>query len=189
MSLTRKTPMSRGTKGLARTGFRQRSASSEPRPAPDDDRPSRAAARLVACAQAALAAGWARPGVAAAVEGPGKSLDKQCPLRSEAYRRAVAALPCAHCRVPGFSQHAHENEGKGFALKVDDRRGFPLCCDRPGIEGCHVAFDQYRLLPGGREAHRAAGAAWAAQTRATIIKTGRWPARLPQWKGDDDART
>ncbi|WP_347656440.1 LysR family transcriptional regulator, partial [Comamonas thiooxydans] len=39
----------------------------------------------------------------------------------------------------GYSQHAHLNYGKGLGLKTDDRTGFPLCCSRPGIEGCHVA--------------------------------------------------
>lgn len=106
---------------------------------------------------------------------------KDNPLRSEAYRRAVAGLACAHCGVHGFSQHAHANEGKGAGLKTDDRTGFPLCCTRPGIEGCHTAFDQYRLLPGGREAHRAAARTWAANTRAEIQRQGLWPARLPLW--------
>ena len=39
---------------------------------------------------------------------------------------------------------------------------------RPGIEGCHARFDQYRLLPGGRDAHAAAGERWAARTREVI---------------------
>lgn len=102
------------------------------------------------------------------------------PARSEAYRRAVASLSCAHCGVTGYSQHAHENEGKAKGVKLDDRRAMPLCCARPGIEGCHAAYDQYRLLPGGREAHIEAGKLWAAQTRAQINKLGLWPKRLPQ---------
>lgn len=100
-------------------------------------------------------------------------------VRSEPYRRLVASLPCASCGIYGYSQHAHLNEGKGMGLKADDRAGMPLCCARPGIEGCHVAFDQYRLVPGGREAHREAGARWAAETRQTIIDLGLWPERLP----------
>lgn len=115
-------------------------------------------------------------------------VEKENPLRSEPYRRLVAALPCAYCRIEGYSQHAHENEGKGARMKVDDRRGMPLCCTRPDIEGCHVAFDQYRLLPGGREAHHAQGSAWAAQTRAQIKESGRWPKKLPEWReGGSDA--
>lgn len=102
-------------------------------------------------------------------------------VSSRAYRMAVASLPCAHCGIVGYSQHAHENYGKGAGLKVDDRRAMPLCCTRPGEEGCHVKFDQYRLLPGGREAHRAAGKQWSAQTRARIKEMGLWPANLPEW--------
>jgi len=103
------------------------------------------------------------------------------PARSEPYRRLVAARACISCNIEGYSQHAHENEDKGTGLKVDDRRAMPLCCTRPGIEGCHVAFDQGRLLPGGRDAHRAAGKSWAAQTRAAILESGQWPKRLPIW--------
>lgn len=114
-------------------------------------------------------------------------IPKSTPARSERYRRVVAALPCACCGIAGYSQHAHENDGKGMGMKVDDRRSMPLCCQRPGIEGCHAAFDQYRLLPGGREEHRQAGARWAAETRDTITKLGLWPENLPAWQeGDDD---
>lgn len=102
------------------------------------------------------------------------------PLRSEKYRRAVASLPCAHCGIAGYSQHAHENDGKGKGQKLDDRRAMPLCCTRPGIEGCHAAFDQYRLMPGGRAAHIELGRAMAAQTRQRLNTMGLWPARIPQ---------
>jgi len=97
----------------------------------------------------------------------------------------VSCLPCIYCGVIGYSQHAHANEGKGMGLKVDDRRGFPLCCSRPGVEGCHAAFDHYHLLVGGREAHREAAERWAARTRAVIRKAGRWPKNLPVWGFDD----
>lgn len=114
-------------------------------------------------------------------------LAKEDPARSEAYRRLVAALPCAHCGVVGYSQHAHENENKGKGLKLDDRRAMPLCCERPGMEGCHAQFDQYRLLPGGRAAHIAAGKRWAAQTRQKIFSLGQWPKRLPLFPEDSPA--
>lgn len=106
---------------------------------------------------------------------------KEAPAQSEPYRRLVAALPCAHCGIQGYSQHAHLNLGKGLALKTDDRTGFPLCCTRPDEEGCHVRFDQYRLFPGGADAHHEAGKAWGAQTRAQIRESGQWPKRLPIW--------
>lgn len=108
-------------------------------------------------------------------------IEKENPLRSEPYRRLVAELPCAHCGIAGYSQHAHENDGKGKGMKVDDRRAMPLCCTRPGIEGCHVAFDQYRLLPGGRDAHAEQGRIWAEQTRQQIEQLGKWPKKMPPW--------
>jgi len=111
----------------------------------------------------------------------GPAVAKENPLRCEAYRRLVAAMPCAHCRKPDRSQHAHENDGKGKAQKLDDRRGMPLCADEPDREGCHTKFDQYRLLPGGRSAHVAYGELWATQTRAAILAAGKWPPKLPLW--------
>lgn len=102
-------------------------------------------------------------------------------LECEAYRRAVAALPCIWCGISDFSQHAHLNLGKGMGLKTDDRTGFPLCCSRPDIEGCHIAYDQYRLVDGGREAHRERGQEWGRITRQTIRESGLWPRRLPLW--------
>ena len=119
---------------------------------------------------------------------PALAVVKEQPLRSERYRRLVACLPCAHCGIEGYSQHAHENDGKGKAMKVDDRRAMPLCCTRPGVEGCHTAFDQYRLLPGGREAHHAQGRAWSEQTRKRIYESGHWPKNVPLWQeGGSDA--
>lgn len=102
-------------------------------------------------------------------------------IHHEGYRRLVAALPCIHCGKANRSQHAHENEGKGKALKLDDRRAMPLCADEPGAEGCHTKFDQYRLLPGGREAHIEQGRAWAQLTRTAIQLAGLWPKKLPLW--------
>lgn len=107
-------------------------------------------------------------------------MPKQAPVSSKPYRRLVASLPCASCGIYGYSQHAHMNEGKGMGLKTDDRAGMPLCCARPGEEGCHAKFDQYRLLPGGREAHREAGKKWSAQTRAQIKALGLWPKNLAE---------
>lgn len=124
-----------------------------------------------------------KSGVIAPTCGP---IAKQIQMRSEAYRRAVASLPCAHCGIDGYSQHAHENgPDKAKGMKVDDRRAMPLCCARPGVEGCHAAFDQYRLVPGGRAAHHAQGQVWAAQTRQQIEKSGRWPSKLPRWQKEE----
>lgn len=117
----------------------------------------------------------------------GVAVPKDAPLHSEKYRRAVASLPCAYCHIAGYSQHAHENEGKGKGVKLDDRRAMPLCCTRPGIEGCHAAFDQYRLVPGGRQAHIELGRAMAAQTRRQLNELGLWPAGIPQYPTDEAA--
>ena len=126
----------------------------------------------------------ARPANYAPAAGHAAAVPKEAPARSESYRRAVAALPCIHCGIAGHSQHAHANAGKGLGLKTDDRAGFPLCAPRPGIEGCHARFDQYRLLPGGRDEQAEAGERWAERTRAAVLEAGVWPDRLPRW-GDE----
>ncbi|MDR0215565.1 MAG: hypothetical protein LBJ15_16405 [Comamonas sp.] len=112
----------------------------------------------------------------------GMPVHKEDVQTSEAYRRAVAGLRCIWCGIQGYSQHAHLNQGKGMGLKTDDRTGFPLCCARPGIEGCHVAYDQYRLVEGGRDGHRAYGKEWGRITRAEIQNLGLWPTKLPLWQ-------
>lgn len=112
----------------------------------------------------------------------GISVLKERVIESEPYRRLVAQLPCLWCGISGYSQHAHLNLGKGLGLKTDDRTGFPLCCSRPGIEGCHVAYDNYRLLDnGGRDSHREYGLEAGRFTREQVLKAGLWPASLPRW--------
>jgi hypothetical protein len=108
-------------------------------------------------------------------------IEKEEPVRSDYYRRLVAALPCIHCGKKGRSQHAHTNEGKGKAMKNDDRDAMPLCADEPGLQGCHSAFDQYILMDGGRPAHVEQGRIWAAQTRKQIETLGLWPKDVEKW--------
>lgn len=58
-------------------------------------------------------------------------------FRSEAWRRAVASLPCVSCMREGETQAAHANHlGKGMGLKVSDAWTVPLCV------ACHAEFDQ-----------------------------------------------
>lgn len=115
----------------------------------------------------------------------GIAVCKEKAIESEPYRRLVAQLPCMWCGTEGYSQHAHLNYGKGLGMKTDDRTGFPLCCSRPGVEGCHVAYDNYRLLEsGGREAHREYGLEAGRFTRELVLKAGLWPASLPRWFED-----
>ncbi len=98
------------------------------------------------------------------------------PIRSEAYRRAVAALPCINCCIVGYSQAAHPNTGKGTGTKCSDLDCFPLCADRPGVRGCHSQFDQGALFT--KDRRRELEPLWAAQTRAVIDGMGNWPKGL-----------
>ena len=107
-------------------------------------------------------------------------IPKAAPVRSEAYRRAVASLPCINCGIQGYSQAAHlPPEAKG--MKQSDLLTFPLCCTRVGIPGCHQDYDQYRLFP--RAAAMAVGRAWAADTQRRIKAMGLWPTNL---SGEND---
>ena len=107
---------------------------------------------------------------------PVVQVPKDAPVRSEAYRRAVATLPCIACGIQGYSQAAHlPPEAKG--MKQSDLLTFPLCCTRVGIAGCHQDYDQYRLFP--RAAAMAVGRAWAADTQRRILAMGLWPKALP----------
>lgn len=154
-----------------------------PGAAPAQDREERLAQRAArALASARATAGLRCSTSVSAGSTTGRAIPKDRQLRSEAFRRAVASLPCAWCGIAGFSQHAHENEGKGARLKVDDRRAMPLCCVRPDIEGCHQRFDQYRLVPGGRQAHIELGRALSRRTRALVLDAGLWPENVPLWK-------
>lgn len=98
-------------------------------------------------------------------------------LRNEHYLRAVASLPCCVCGIVGYSQAAHANRGKGAGFKTDDRTCFALCCDRPGVKGCHPKFDQYELYP--KAAAALVAEAWGADTRRRLVMMGKWPKDLP----------
>lgn len=103
-------------------------------------------------------------------------ITKSAPVRNEAYRRAVASLPCVACGIPGYSQAAHlPPEAKG--LKQSDLLAFPLCCARIGVPGCHQDYDQYRMYP--KHAAMTVGRAWAADTQRKIQAMGLWPKTLP----------
>lgn len=109
-------------------------------------------------------------------EAPAARVEKSAPVRSEAYRRAVASLPCIACGIQGYSQAAHlPPEAK--CMKQSDLLTFPLCCTRVGIPGCHQDYDQYRLFP--RDAAMTVGRAWAADTRRRIHAMGLWPTGVP----------
>ena len=48
---------------------------------------------------------------------PVAPIAKDNPVRSQQYLRLVASLPCIDCGVPGYSQCAHSNSGKGAGIK------------------------------------------------------------------------
>ena len=113
---------------------------------------------------------------------PALAIQKENAVRSEEYRRLVAALPCKNCGIVGYSQAAHlPPDGKG--IKQDDRQIFPLCCTRVGITGCHSDYDQYRMFT--RPVAMEVGLAWAAGIRRQIIAKGLWPASLARMEGED----
>lgn len=100
---------------------------------------------------------------------------KENAVRSEPYRRLVAALPCIKCGIHDYSQAAHPPPtGKG--IKTPDTDCFPLCCVRPGNTGCHYLFDQNMMMP--RDQMRETARMWAAATRLMILASGKWPKNL-----------
>ena len=113
---------------------------------------------------------------------PAAPIAKSAPVRSEAYRRAVASLPCINCGVPGHSQCAHSNSGKGAGIKASDLDSFPLCTVHPGadgrlVQGCHERFDQGALF--SKLVRRDLEQAWIADTQRKIYSMGLWPQKLP----------
>jgi hypothetical protein len=105
----------------------------------------------------------------------GVPVEKDNAVRSEAYRRLVAAGPCKHCGRVGRSQAAHPPP-EGKSLKHDDRLCFALCCDELMRRGCHPRFDLYELFP--HDVALRVAARWAFETRAEILAAGLWPAGL-----------
>ena len=189
----RRTPMNPG-KGFKSRGTWAGAGSSQEHeqdeghyyePGQADSREHRLAERAARQIESALATANLMPNNITMVPGAGTTgivIAKEIVVESEPYRRLVAQLPCMWCGIAGYSQCAHLNYGKGFGMKTCDLTGFPLCCSRPGIEGCHVAFDQYRLLEsGGREAHREYGIEAGRFTRDQILKAGLWPKKVPLW--------
>lgn len=103
-------------------------------------------------------------------------IPKAAPVRSEPYRRAVATLPCAICGVPGYSQAAHANQGKGMGMKASDLTCFPACGPRLGFQGCHAALDQGALFT--KAVRRELEPAWAADTKRKLWEMGLIPDSL-----------
>lgn len=107
-------------------------------------------------------------------------VEKDDPLRSEPYRRLVAAMDCIHCGKRGPSQCAHaDSAGKGMALKPDDRESFPACATSPGRAGCHDIIGSTGYFT--KDQRRALEKEYARRTREAIMAAGTWPKELPLW--------
>jgi len=98
---------------------------------------------------------------------------KNPPKRSEPYRRWVATLPCAHCRIENHSNACHADEGKGAWIKAGDETCWPGCVDRPGVVGCHTLLGATGKL--GKVERRRLERIYAAETRTLARETGHWP--------------
>lgn len=159
--------MKRGAE-LKRTGF-GRSSQAGAANLYQADREQRLAGR----AARTMAAVVPRASAMVSAAEPATPMPKDMPLRSESYRRAVASLPCLFCGVPGISQCAHANTGKGMGTKTSDLRSFPLCTCQPDRQGCHARFDQGALFP--KLARQAIEEAWIADTQRRVLAMGLWP--------------
>lgn len=102
-------------------------------------------ARMRAMLDAVALAPPRRPSVMALAQAPAAPCPKEDRHSSEAWRRAVAEIPCVFCGKP--AQAAHRNLGKGLALKTDDCLTAALC------PACHGEIDQGKTLT--REQRRA----------------------------------
>lgn len=154
---------------MKRTGFKPRTPHREAR---DPDR--------VRATPTVTPGAFRVPGPVASA--PAARVEKSAPVRSEALRRAVASLPCINCGVPGHSQCAHSNSGKGAGIKASDLDSFPLCTVHPGpdgtlVQGCHERFDQGALF--SKLVRRELEQAWIADTQRKIYSMGLWPQKLP----------
>lgn len=118
-----------------------------------------------------------RPGSYAGILGA--AVAKDAPLRSEAYRRLVAAMPCWYCGIEGHSQAAHADQGKGLGIKSDDRTCYPACGPHDGVEGCHHLIGTSGTY--SREERRALEERAGIETRAAIKAAGVWPKNLPDF--------
>ena len=108
---------------------------------------------------------------------PAARVEKSAPVRSEAYRRLVAAMPCVICGMVGYGQAAHGSAGKSMGIKASDLELFCLCADRPGVRGCHSLLDQGALFT--KAVRREREPVWAADTRRKLLALGLWPKGVP----------
>lgn len=111
---------------------------------------------------------------------------KENALQHEGYMGLVRKLPCAHCKVIGFTQFCHSDMNKGQGIKTDCRRGWPGCGPHfdssigEVVPGCHWLLGSTGQL--GKQRRRELEDEYAAQAREAILTAGKWPASLPKWE-------
>lgn len=104
------------------------------------------------------------------------SIPKSQPVRNEAYRRLVAALPCVICGIAGQSQAAHGSGAgtavcKGMGIKSCDLTCAPFCVPH------HQQLDQGAMF--SKTVRHALEPDWAADTQRRIHAMGKWPKGIP----------
>lgn len=104
------------------------------------------------------------------------SFPKSQPVRNEAYRRLVAALPCVICGIAGQSQAAHGSGAgtavcKGMGIKSCDLTCAPFCVPH------HQQLDQGAMF--SKTVRHALEPVWAADTQRRIHAMGKWPKAIP----------
>jgi hypothetical protein len=107
------------------------------------------------------------------MNGAFKTFPKQNPVRSPKYLRVVAQMECAHCGLPGYSQAAHADQGKGMGIKGDDRYTYPACAPRPGVPGCHMQIGTLAMYD--KEQRRDIERIMVAATMRKVEALGLWP--------------
>ena len=176
---------------LARTPFKRKNAAPRPSANAPENTPSKEAKSHASKAFVAIIMVVKKqPETAVSAPSPVQafrgSFPKSAPVRSEAYRRLVASLPCVICLIAGQSQAAHGSGAgtavcKGMGIKSCDLTCFPACALR-----CHPALDQGALF--SKAVRHALEPVWAADTQRRIYAMGLWPKGIPyphdQQQGD-----
>lgn len=102
--------------------------------------------------------------------GMSQPVPKDAPLRSEAYRRWIAAQPCILCGVVGRTNACHTNVGKGMALKASDTMLFPACGPSGLNPGCHWKIDNSQDMT--KDERRTLEARLVLKTQAKAMDAG-----------------
>lgn len=124
-----------------------------------------------------------RAGVICRIDPHVLAIPKENLIVLEAYRALVRQLPCARCGRPPPNQFCHADEGKGMALKTDDRRGWAGCGPHDGLMGCHYLLGCTGYF--SQRERRRLEREYARWTRYQILAGGLWPPELPLLPEDE----